>query len=428
MHHQLADALRVDHRDVEDPYGAAVAGERLGGGTLLAGDEIADRATAELRLSGFGGQRGIDARALVCNIRGDDGEELVGGAVEKELQLAVLVDRADRRDRRHAPALLAEAFSPELHVPAGEALQPVAIAKHYVLGDAALFGVGNRDRRADGGRHIAGRGPVEDRLQGACGTAADFLGIETGNDGGDQAYIGERRKASADACIMLQEADIEGLEQLAQLVELAGDRRLAEAQHPVSDLFLHSGVLEGRQQRHRLDQGLARTAGFGDDDRASGLQRKRRKRVGQTIGIQIVEEVQARAIAEVAGNGKMPAAYLSQRLATEAGAACTEDDNVAGPFGEPGGGFGDLGQIVGALGQRQERQRAAFARLAQPDEPGLGSRQYGFVIVARQAGFADLDIETAIDRLLERHCVVLCRESAKYIPAETRATRHGSFL
>ena len=62
---------------------------------------------------------------------GDHGEQLVARAGDEELELAVLVDRPERRDRRRALAVLAEAFGPQLHIPAGEALEPIGIGHHH---------------------------------------------------------------------------------------------------------------------------------------------------------------------------------------------------------------------------------------------------------------------------------------------------------
>ena len=70
-------------------------------------------------------------------------------AVEIELKLAVLVDRAERRDRRRPLAVLAEALAPELHVPGGEARQAVAIGEHHVGADAAFLGKADGDGGAD---------------------------------------------------------------------------------------------------------------------------------------------------------------------------------------------------------------------------------------------------------------------------------------
>ena len=61
-----------------------------------------------------------------CGVDGDHREQLVARAADEQLHLAVLVDRAERRERRGALAVLAEAFGPELHVPMREALEPVA--------------------------------------------------------------------------------------------------------------------------------------------------------------------------------------------------------------------------------------------------------------------------------------------------------------
>jgi hypothetical protein len=58
---------------------------------------------------------------------GDDGEQLVARAADEKLELAVLVDRAEHRERRGALAILAGAFGRQLHVSVGEALQTVGI-------------------------------------------------------------------------------------------------------------------------------------------------------------------------------------------------------------------------------------------------------------------------------------------------------------
>ena len=89
-------------------------------------------------------------------------------AVEIELELAVLVDRAERRDRRRPLAVLAEALAPELHIPGGEARQPVAIGQHDVRPHAALLGEADGDGRTDGRREVAcGAVGLEQRLDDA---------------------------------------------------------------------------------------------------------------------------------------------------------------------------------------------------------------------------------------------------------------------
>ena len=76
-------------------------------------------------------------------------------AVEIELELAVLIDGAERRDRRGPLAALAEALAPELHIPGGEAREAVAIGQHDVGTHAALLGEADGDSRANRRRKAA---------------------------------------------------------------------------------------------------------------------------------------------------------------------------------------------------------------------------------------------------------------------------------
>jgi hypothetical protein len=106
---------------------AAVLGQRLGGGASLGGDQVADGLAGKTRLAGRGREAGIEPRAASGGGDGDHGEQLVTRAGDEELKLAVLVDRAERCDGCRTGALLAETFRPQLHVPAGEAFQPIRI-------------------------------------------------------------------------------------------------------------------------------------------------------------------------------------------------------------------------------------------------------------------------------------------------------------
>src|SRR3712207_9346732 len=62
----------------------------------------------------------VHERPLPGHARGEHRKELVVGAREVELELAVLVDRPDGGHRLGALAVLADALGPELHPPAGE--------------------------------------------------------------------------------------------------------------------------------------------------------------------------------------------------------------------------------------------------------------------------------------------------------------------
>ena len=103
---------------------------------------------------------------LPAGAGGDDGEQLVARAGDEELQLAVLIDRAERGDRRRALAVLAEALGPELHVPAREALEPVGIGHQDRDRSCRALGERDRQRGADRGRHVVGaRLPREHRRE-----------------------------------------------------------------------------------------------------------------------------------------------------------------------------------------------------------------------------------------------------------------------
>ena len=110
MHHQLAQAFLVEPVVVDRPHRTAGLGERLGGRAAFRRDQIADRLAGEARLARELGKLAIDARALSGGADRDDGEKLVARAGNEQLQLAVLIDRPERRERRGAFAVLAEAL------------------------------------------------------------------------------------------------------------------------------------------------------------------------------------------------------------------------------------------------------------------------------------------------------------------------------
>src|SRR5882672_2173307 len=112
MHEQLAEARLVERLDVNVAHRAAVLDERLDGGAALRRDEIADGLAGEVGLAREPREVIGNARPASRGADGDDVEQLVARAGEIELQLAVLVDRPERRNRRGALAVLAEALGP----------------------------------------------------------------------------------------------------------------------------------------------------------------------------------------------------------------------------------------------------------------------------------------------------------------------------
>src|SRR5690606_10829284 len=98
MHEQRSERALVKSREMDGAHGAAVLRERFGGRASLRGDEVANRAAAEVGFACPPGKLGIHARSLASAVRGYDGEELVARAGNEKLKLAVLVHRAERTE------------------------------------------------------------------------------------------------------------------------------------------------------------------------------------------------------------------------------------------------------------------------------------------------------------------------------------------
>ena len=124
----------------------------------------------------------VHDRPEPCDAGRDDREELVVRAGEVELQLAVLIDRADGGDGLRAFAVLAQAFGPELHPPAGEALEPVGIG-HRHRDVLALERRGDRERRAERGRNVGRGRAAADRGVGFIRAPADGVDVEAEHGG-----------------------------------------------------------------------------------------------------------------------------------------------------------------------------------------------------------------------------------------------------
>ena len=163
----------------------------------------------------------VDARAAAGGDDGDDGEQLVARAGDVELQLAVLVDRAERADRRRALAVLAEAFGPELHVPAGEALQPVGIGHHHRDRSCCAASATASAAPTAAGTSAGGL-PASTGASASAAPCADRADVEPADRRRQQADIGQHREAAADAGIVIHHADLMRGKQVAQAVGLAG--------------------------------------------------------------------------------------------------------------------------------------------------------------------------------------------------------------
>ena len=125
------------------------------------------------------------------------------------------------------------------------------------------------------------------------------------------------------------------------------------------------------------------------------------------------------ALRKLADAGHVIVGKLRQRLATERGAAGTEDDDVACAFGQFAGGLANAGEIVGALRQAQQRQAVVGMAGAQAFERAFRPRQHGVERALAGAMGADIFFEGAIDGLLDGHG--LCKFSGLSSSALARA-------
>ncbi len=119
--------------------------------------------------------------------------------------------------------------------------------------------------------------------------------IEAENSGGQKAHIGQNRKAAADAGVMIEEAHALRFEKIAQTVLAARDARLGEPEDHLGGTGPQAGFLERAQDRDGLHQGLAGAARFGDRHEPRGGQRQPVQDVVEGDGVEIVEEMHARA-------------------------------------------------------------------------------------------------------------------------------------
>ncbi len=171
----------------------------------------------------------------------------------------MLVDGPDRGDGLGSLAVLADALRPELDPPAGEALEAVRIAHRH--GDVLAFQRhGDVERGSDGGRSVGRRGAGAERFVGIGRALADRRDVETEHGGRQKANIGEHGITAADPRVMLEERHALGLEEIAQGVAAAGLSRLRQAEEQVRGPRPQAGLVEGREHRDGLHQGLAGAA------------------------------------------------------------------------------------------------------------------------------------------------------------------------
>ena len=121
------------------------------------------------------------------------------------------------------------------------------------------------------------------------------------------------------------------------------------------------------------------------------------------LGIEIVHEMQARAIAQAVDAGHRVTGELGQRLAAQAGAAGAENDDVGCVLRQPLGGVADRLQIVMGLRQLEQRQAAVGMARAQGFQRAVGTRERCVQRFVGNALRPDVLFERAVDGLCDRH-------------------------
>ena len=167
-------------------------------------------------------------------------------------------------------------------------------------------------------------------------------------------------------------------------------------------MFAETRALQRFDHSDRLHQRFAGAAGFGDGDEARRLQRQALQKCFEGDGIEIVEEVHVRLLAQRPEPGHRVIGELRQSLAAEARSAGAEENDVAG-LGEFFHRLAKQWKIVDLLRQAQERQRAAAMRLAKVLQFALGMREQPGEGLIVDAPFADPALERAFDRMRVRH-------------------------
>src|SRR5579885_58309 len=363
MHHQRAERALIQLRDMDRADRAAVLRERVGGGAALGRDEIADFSAAEIRLARTLRERTVHARTGVRDIRRENGEQLVARPRKPKLQLAVLVDRAESRDRRCALAVLAETFRPELYPPAGETLAAIVIGLQH-LNVFSLGACGDGKRRAQRKRNFFRRRSRKQWRERFSRARADFLAVKTEHERGQEPDIGKRRKPPADACVVIEHHATETLEKLSQAVFLTGLCRLGKTDHVVLDTFPAPGFFQRADRGDGLHQGFAGAAGFRDRHELRSLDWQFFQHRLKRARIEIVEKMHARLPAQRAEAGYRIVRELRERLAAETRSADAEDHHVARLL-QTSRGFFQRGKIVDFFRQPEKRQGAARMRRAQ---------------------------------------------------------------
>src|SRR5215510_2531255 len=97
LHHQFAESFLVQPTDANRAHRATIPCQRLRRRTAFRRHKIANGLARETRLARKLCEIAVDTRPLSFSLDRDDRELLVTGPADEQLQLAMLVDRSERR-------------------------------------------------------------------------------------------------------------------------------------------------------------------------------------------------------------------------------------------------------------------------------------------------------------------------------------------
>ena len=382
-----------------------MARQRQARGLELGGEQLAHRVAGECADFRDVAEAFRDADAAAVQRRaGEEGELLVVGAGEVQLQLRVLVGDAVGLDWRQAAGtavaiVLAERLRPELAQPAQHRAQPIAVG-HVHRERARAFGVqvlaGAVPERGIG-FHVV--------CQAALGHAArareQRVDIAAGDRRRQQADDREHRIASTDRRVR-QDFEPQALGQFEQRSgAIFGDDPDVLAQTLRSEVAFELG-----QQRQQLAQSLGGGAGFGDDQQA-GLAPVDLRQLDEAAGVDVVEKTdRVVALAEDA----------HQHLAAERGAADTENHGLAEALRVCPRPRGD-GVGVAGVGQAEKGRFRVVVPAAQALAQGIEPRRQRQDVSARNTGGAERFPEESVAVDIE---VKIGFHATLYAPLERR--------
>jgi hypothetical protein len=152
---------------------------------------------------------------------------------------------------------------------------------------------------------------------------------------------------------MVEHGDAMTGKEVTEPVALARDGGLGDAEKELRHAIGQCRRPYRRQRGNRLHQGFGGRTGLRHCDETCRHERHARQELRIGVAIEIVHEVQARAVAQQPDPRHRVAGKLRQRLSAEARPAGAEKHDVGCALREAPRGIGNCRDIIGAFGEPQ---------------------------------------------------------------------------